>query len=46
MAAWTHLTIASALALAVVPFLPGDALKVAAVAGMAMALVRIRRRAA
>lgn len=46
LAAWTHLTLASAFALAVVPFLPGDVLKVAAVAGMAMAWVRVRRRAA
>lgn len=45
LAAWTHLTLASALALAVAPFLPGDALKVAAAAAMAMAWVRVRRRA-
>lgn len=43
LATWTHLTAASALALAVVPFLPGDALKVVAAATMAMALVRVRR---
>lgn len=45
LAAWTHLTIASALTMAVVPFLPGDALKVVVVAAMAIGLVRIRRAA-
>ena len=43
LSVWTHLTIASALTIAVVPFLPGDALKVVVVAAMAVGLVRIRR---
>jgi len=45
LAAWTHLAIASALTMAVVPFLPGDALKVVVVAALAVGLVRIRRAA-
>jgi biotin transport system substrate-specific component len=43
---WTHTSMPSNLALAVVPFLPGDALKVAAAAGMAAGFVRLRRGAA
>lgn len=42
----THLTAASALAMAVVPFLPGDALKVVAAVALATAWVRVRRGAA
>lgn len=45
LATWTHLTIASAFAMAVVPFLPGDALKVVVAAAMAIGFVRIRRAA-
>lgn len=40
---WTHASTASALLMAVLPFLPGDALKVAAAAGMAAGFVGIRR---
>lgn len=47
-AAWlavlTHASLASVFSLAVLPFLPGDALKVAAAAGLAAAWVRLRRR--
>lgn len=42
---WTHASAPTDLAMAVFPFLPGDALKVAAAAGMAVGFVRIRRRA-
>lgn len=45
LAAWTHLTSASALAMAVVPFLPGDALKVVAAAALAIGWARVRRAA-
>ena len=45
LAAWTHLTVASALTIAVIPFLPGDALKVVVAAAMAIRLVRVRRAA-
>lgn len=38
--------VAAAPAIAVLPFLPGDALKVAAAAGMATAWIRLRRQAA
>jgi biotin transport system substrate-specific component len=41
---WTHASTPSALVMAIYPFLPGDALKVAAAAGAALAFVRIRRR--
>jgi biotin transport system substrate-specific component len=44
LAAWTHGSSQSVFALAVVPFLPGDALKVAAAAAIARALDRVRRR--
>jgi len=39
-----HLSIQTAVTLAVVPFLPGDALKVAAAAGLAAGFQRLRRR--
>jgi biotin transport system substrate-specific component len=40
---WTHTSIGAAFALAVLPFLPGDALKVVAAAGIARGLDRVRR---
>jgi biotin transport system substrate-specific component len=40
---WTHTAIGTAFALAVLPFLPGDALKVVAAAGIARGLDRLRR---
>lgn len=40
---WTHGSVLSAISLAVVPFLPGDALKVVAAAGIARGLERARR---
>jgi biotin transport system substrate-specific component len=40
-----HLSIKTAVTLAVVPFLPGDALKVVAAAGLAAGFERLRRRA-
>lgn len=46
LSVWTHASTPTALLMAVFPFLPGDALKVAAAAGMAVGFVRIRRRAA
>jgi biotin transport system substrate-specific component len=46
LALWTHASAPSALLMAVLPFLPGDALKVAAASGMAVGFVRIRRGAA
>ena len=45
LAVWTHASAPTDLVMAVFPFLPGDALKVAAAAGMAVGLVRIGRRA-
>lgn len=45
LALWTHVSAPSDLAMAVVPFLPGDALKVASAAGMAAGFVRLRRGA-
>jgi biotin transport system substrate-specific component len=45
LAAWTHASAPSALFMAVLPFLPGDALKVAAAAGMAVGFARVRRGA-
>jgi len=45
LAVLTHLSAQAALTLAVVPFLPGDALKVVAAAGLAVGLSRLRRRA-
>lgn len=43
LAVWTHASAASGLLMAVLPFLPGDALKVAAAAGMAAGFMRLRR---
>lgn len=43
LAMWTHTALGSAFALAVLPFLPGEALKVAAAAGISRGLNRIRR---
>lgn len=45
LAVWTHASAPVDLVMAVFPFLPGDALKVAAAAGMAVGFVRIRRHA-
>lgn len=44
LAMWTHASIGSAFAMAVLPFLPGEALKVAAAAGIARGLDRARRK--
>lgn len=44
LAALTHSSVPSAFALAVLPFLPGDALKVVGAAGIAKGLDRVRRR--
>lgn len=44
LAAWTHGSVKTAFALAVLPFLPGDALKVVAAAAIANGLKRLRRR--
>lgn len=43
LAVWTHSSLWSGFALAVVPFLPGEALKVVAAAGIARGLDRARR---
>ncbi len=43
LAMWTHAAIGSAFAMAVLPFLPGEALKVASAAGIARGLNRVRR---
>jgi biotin transport system substrate-specific component len=43
LAMWTHTSIGAAFALAVLPFLPGDALKVVGAAGIARGLDRVRR---
>ena len=43
LAAWTHSSPRTAFALAVLPFLPGDALKVAAAAAIARGIERVRR---
>jgi biotin transport system substrate-specific component len=43
LAMWTHTSIGAAFTLAVLPFLPGDALKVVAAAGIARGLDRVRR---
>ena len=43
LSAWTHGSVRSAFALAVLPFLPGDALKVIAAAAIARVLKRLRR---
>jgi len=44
LSVWTHGAAQAALSMAVFPFLPGDALKVAAAAGAAAGWMRIRRR--
>jgi biotin transport system substrate-specific component len=44
LATWTHTSPRAAFALAVLPFLPGDALKVAAAAAIARGVERLRRR--
>jgi len=44
LAVWTHGSLGSAFALAVLPFLPGDALKVVAAAALAKGLDRVRRK--
>jgi biotin transport system substrate-specific component len=44
LAVWTHGLGQAALGMAVLPFLPGDALKVAAAAGAAAGWMRMRRR--
>lgn len=44
LAAWTHGSIKTAFALAVVPFLPGDALKVVAAAAIVQGLDRVRHK--
>jgi biotin transport system substrate-specific component len=46
LAALTHISAQAAIALAVVPFLPGDALKVAAAAALAVSFQRLRRHTA
>ena len=46
LAILTHATAQSVFTLGILPFLPGDALKVAAAAGLAYGWVRLRRRAA
>ena len=43
LAAVSHISVASAFTLGVLPFLPGDALKVAAAAGIAAGFTRLRR---
>ncbi len=43
LAAFTHVPVRSAITLAVVPFLPGDALKVVAAAALASGFRRMRR---
>lgn len=44
LAVLTHASMSSTFTLAVLPFLPGDALKIAAAAGLAAGWVRMRRR--
>lgn len=46
LAALTHIAVMQATALAVLPFLAGDALKIAAAAALASGAARLRRRAA
>lgn len=45
LAVWTHVSTPADLIMAVVPFLPGDGLKVAAASGIAAGFVRVRRGA-
>lgn len=42
---WTHVSVGALMASAVVPFLPGDALKVCAAAGIATGFARMKRKA-
>lgn len=42
---WTHVSFSASMAHAVVPFLPGDALKVCAAAGIAAGFARMKRKA-
>jgi biotin transport system substrate-specific component len=44
LAALTHASLQSVFTLAVLPFLPGDALKIAAAAALGTGLIRLRRR--
>jgi biotin transport system substrate-specific component len=44
LAVFTHGSARSAMTLGVLPFLPGDALKILAAAGVAVGLLRLRRR--
>lgn len=46
LSALTHLSALPALLMAVLPFLPGEALKIAAAAGLAAGWMRLRRRTA
>jgi biotin transport system substrate-specific component len=46
LAAFTHIAVMQAIALAVLPFLAGDALKIAAAAAVAFGAARLRPRAA
>ena len=46
LAALTHASLSSTLTVALAPFLPGDALKVAAAAGIATGWIRLRHRTA
>ncbi|MFZ0304824.1 MAG: biotin transporter BioY [Terracidiphilus sp.] len=46
LAAFTHIAVMQATALAVLPFLAGDALKIAAAAAVVSGAARLRRRAA
>ena len=43
LAVFSHASVQNVLALAVIPFLPGDALKIVAAAGLATGFVRLRR---
>lgn len=45
MEIWTHVSVGALMANAVVPFLPGDALKVCAAAGIASSFSRLARKA-
>jgi biotin transport system substrate-specific component len=44
LAIFSHTSLENVLALAVIPFLPGDALKIVAAAGLATGFVRLRRK--
>lgn len=43
LSVWTHVPAPTVLAMSVLPFLPGDALKITAAAGMVVGFLRIRR---